>query len=552
MRTGLATLAAVLTAAPLAAAEAGRGGVYSVFEIAFRGPPQKPTDTPARDVDLRVTFRHDGGGPTYTVYGFWDGDGKGGTAGDVFKVRFCPTKPGRWELAEVRSNARELDGQRRGDHVTAVESKDHGFWEVDADSPGRRWYRRSDGSHQYIVGNTQYSFLSGYRDTGPVPNFDIVADVAANAKVFKKLRFALTGDRYVHPTEKPFLDDAGKPTDAGDFSGRPNPRWFAQRVDAAVRAAHDHDLIADLILCGPDTDDSRSTLRAKATGNDPTPWLKYVAARYGSFPNVWVCLCNEYDIKTKYPPADIARWGVAIKGFLPYPTPLSVHASQHPDGKQDGTKAPAWSAKFDALPPWNDHHILQRKIRSIAPAADIIRLTWENPGGKPREKPTVNDELSYQGDGDKHTEADTLAAHLGTFLGGGYGTTGWKPGNKLGHYFWGGFDPKEHTAAPGLGWLREQVDKHVTFWKMAPDAGIFPGLDPAFRAMAWPGNEYVLGTDKAAAGIVAELPAGTWTVTRFDVAARSAKTLSTTAAGRFTFDAPDSRAVLFHFKKAGD
>jgi hypothetical protein len=365
----------------------------------------------------------------------------------------------------------------------------------------------------------------------------------------------LTGDRYVHPTEKPFLDDAGKPTDSGDFSHRPNPRWFHQRVDLAVRAAFDHDLVADLILAGPDTEESRATLRARGNGGDPAPYLRYIAARYGAFPNVWLCLCNEYDIKVpKYTEEEVTRFGQVARGVLPYPTPLSVHASPHPGTPAPSRNAasPAWSPKFDALPPWSDHQIIQRKLKSIAAAADANRRTWENPGGRPRNKPTVNDELSYQGEGDKHTEGDTVESHLGAFLGGGYGSTGEKHGNKLGQYFWGKFDPATHSAAEHLKWLRERIDANVTFWRMASDGVIFPGLDPAFRAMAWPGREYVLGTDKRVTGIVAELPAGTWTVKRFDVIARREETLSTTAAGRFVFDAPDSRAVLFHFKRAGD
>src|SRR5262249_11775356 len=107
-------------AAPASGAEAGRGSVYSVVEIAFPGPAQTAKDCPARDVDLRVTFRHEDGKAEHLVHGFWDGDGKGGTSGGVFKVRFCPTKAGRWELAEVKSNAKKLDGQRKGDHVTAA------------------------------------------------------------------------------------------------------------------------------------------------------------------------------------------------------------------------------------------------------------------------------------------------------------------------------------------------------------------------------------------------------------------------------------------------
>ncbi len=535
-----------------AGAEVGAGGVYSVVELSFKGPPQKAADAPARDIDFWVRFRHESGSPEYKVHGFPDGDGRGGLAGDLFKVRFCPTKAGRWELVEVHSNAKELAGQKKGDHVTATPSKHLGFWTVDAESPGRRWYRRSDGAHPYILGNTHYSFLSGYRDGDRPSGNDIAADIKANAQYFKKLRFGLQGDHYPHPTEKPFLDKEGRPTDWGDHSHRPNPKWFHERVDLAVRTAYEQDLIADLILAGPDREESRSTLRARENGGDSAPYLKYIAARYGSYPNVWLCLTNEYDIrKPTCSEKEIAGFGQVIQAFLPYPTPLSVHASSSPQGgERSDALRPAWSSKFDDLPIWNDHQIIQRKLKKIAPAADIGHRTWQNTDGKkPRSKPTINDELSYQGDGDKHEESDTIESHLGAFLGGGYGTTGFKTGNKTGHYFWGKFDPGEHTAADNLKWLRETIDAHVTFWKMAPDLEIFAKLDPGFRGMAWPGQEYVLGTNKAHKGMVAKLPGGVWTVTQYDVIAKKVTTLSKDAAGQFTFDAPDSRAVLVHFQR---
>lgn len=532
----------MVCSAPLAGAEElARGAVHSAIDITFEGPRQGPADTPARDVEFWVRFRHESGSPEYKLHGFWDGDGNGGTSGNVFAVRFCPTKAGRWQLVEVHSNARELDGRNQGDHVTAGPSTHHGFWIADPDSPARRWYMRSDGSHQYIFGNTHYSFLSGYEKGNRPSRNDIAADIVGNAGYFKKLRFGLSGDYYVHPTDKPFLDREGKPTDWGDFSHRPNPKWFHERVDLAVKTAFQHDLIADLILAGPDTEMSRSTLRAAHNDGDPTPFLRYVAARYGSYPNVWICLCNEYDIRNpKFPEERIAEFGRIIRRFLPYPTPLSVHA----------TPRKLWSQKFDPLPPWNDHQIIQKKLRHLSPAADAIQQVSNDPGGKgSRGKPTINDELSYEGKGDRHIEGDTIEAHLGAFLGGGYGTTGEKPASKEGQYFRGRFNPSEHTAADNLKWLRETIDANVTFWKMAPDLSMFSNLDGDFRALAWPGREYVLGTDKARNGILAALPEGTWTVRRYDVMAKEAAVLSKNASGRFSFNAPESRAVLFHFKK---
>ncbi len=157
--------------------------------------------------------------------------------------------------------------------------------------------------------------------------------------------------------------------------------------------------------------------------------------------------------------------------------------------------------------------------------------------------------MSYQGEGDKHTEHDTIESHLGAFLGGGYGTTGEKPGSKLGQYFRGRFNPDEHTAADNLRYLREIIDTYITFWKMAPETGIFSNLHSDFRGLAWPGHEYVLGTNKAHKNIIANLPAGTWRIKRYDIINKKAEMLSETTLGSYAFNAPNSRAVLFHFKK---
>jgi len=120
---------------------------------------------------------------------------------------------------------------------------------------------------------------------------------------------------------------------------------------------------------------------------------------------------------------------------------------------------------------------------------------------------------------------------------------------KLGHYFSGGFNPEEHTAAVNLKWLSEAIEADIAFWHMAPGADIFSNLDDGFRAMSWPGREYVLGTNLARTGMVAQLPAGKWTVTVYDVMAKKRTKVTGAASGRFVFDSPDSRAVLFHFKR---
>jgi hypothetical protein len=231
-------------------------------------------------------------------------------------------------LVDTESNNARLDGQHEGMKIQCTSSNHKGFWEVDHEQTGSRWYKRSDGSHPYILGNTLYSFLSEYYKGKPTGG-SIRRDVEENAKYFNKIRFGITGDLFPNPDHKPFLDNQGKPTDDGNFSHRPNPTWFQQRVDLAVKLTFDKDIIADIILNGPDSPDARTALLAAENGGDNTPFLRYMAARYGSYPNVWMCLSNEYDIrKPVYDEEEICTFGYRIKEFLPYGTPLSVHANQ--------------------------------------------------------------------------------------------------------------------------------------------------------------------------------------------------------------------------------
>ena len=514
---------------------------YSVHEVSFQGPHMTAKDTPARDVDLSTVWKHEQTGTQVTIHGFWDGDGRGGAAGGVYEVRFCPVEEGLWMLARTKSNKSDLEGQNEGYAIRCVASDHPGFWLPDPHTQNR-WYMRSDGSHPYIYGDTLYSFLSEYGKDGPTGG-NIRDDVVNTSRYFAKIRFGITGDRYVHPEVKPFLNDKGQPTDDGNYSHRPNPEWFRQRVDLAEQTAWDRDLIADIILCGPDTYESRSVLQAGRNNEDPAPLLKYMAARYGSYPNVWFCLCNEFDIKKpSYSTTEIVRFGTAMRGFLPYPTPMSIHARPRD-----------WHKALNAGR-WHDHVIIQKKLKQLTPAADWIARNYHI-GGR---VPVINDELAYEGKGDGWSEADVIEAHVGAFLGGGYGTTGHKPAGKEGHYFWGNFKAREHHSADNLKWLREQIDAHIPFWKMQPadppkrnggKTSIFSNVHDDFRAMEWPGHDYVLGTTEARKHIRAALPSGEWTVTMYAPLSKSREVLQQDASEGFTFDAAADRALLYHFQK---
>lgn len=525
----------------IAQSSIGASAVFSVVEITFSGPRFEAGQSPAKEVDFWVRFEHESGSPSYKIHGFWDGDGRGGISGEVFKIRFCPTKAGRWNMVEVFSNKKELHHQREGGYVTGNSSGQHGFWIVDEESAGKRWFKRSDNSHHYIYGNTHYSFLSETYLSKPNGS-DIAKDVKGNAGYYKKLRFSAISDLYPHPTDKPFLTNTGEPTDDGDYSHHPNPKWFSQRTDLAVKTAYDHDLIADLIVGGVDLENSRSSLRALENNGDPTPYLKYIVARYGAYPNIWFCIVNEWDIKGLPFRADqITNFAKIIRSFMAYPNPLSVHSSSKKVNY-------VWPAALNTNPAWNSHVINQAKIKNLSSAADNAKSSYLSGGA---DKPGVNDELGYEGEGDKFSEADVIEGHMGAFMGGGYGSTSHKSGHKLGQYFAGNFNAVVHSASDNLLWLRESIDQNISFWKMAPvsiQESIFKTEDKGFRAMQWEGREYLLATN-ASALVTAKLTSGKWEVTRFDAVSKTKTTLSSSASGTFKLSAPDSRAVLFLFKK---
>ena len=232
--------------------------------------------------------------------------------------------------------------------------------------------------------------------------------------------------------------------------------------------------------------------------------------------------------------AEIVSAGKTLRRHLSYPTPMSVHGNHG-----------NWTRELSG--DWHDHTIIQWKLKRLPQAADAAARNFAL-GGR---KPVVNDENAYEGKGDRFSEADVIEGCFGTFLGGGYPTTGEKYGSKLGQYFWGGFDADAHKASDNLLCLRTYVDEHIEFWRLAPLAlgsSPFAGAHADFRLLAEPGREYVLGSNRRVEGIRVTLPDGTWRVTQVDLFTKKATVLAERATGGFAFDTPSSRAALTHLR----
>lgn len=95
-------------------------------EVTFRGPDSTGRGNPNPfSIALDVEFTSPSG-KTYLVPGFYDGDGKGGLDGDVWKVRFSADELGQWTY-KSRSSVKRLKDQAGRFEVTTA-SDTEGFW----------------------------------------------------------------------------------------------------------------------------------------------------------------------------------------------------------------------------------------------------------------------------------------------------------------------------------------------------------------------------------------------------------------------------------------
>ncbi|MHB8897554.1 MAG: DUF5060 domain-containing protein [Thermoguttaceae bacterium] len=113
----------------LLAADEASFGKWSKIELAFHGPISQGRGQPNPfDVNLDVDFLAPGG-THYRVPGFYDGDGRGGLDGNVWKVRFSADQPGTWTWTTI-SDHPQLDRQAGRLIVTDVPAHAEGFWRL--------------------------------------------------------------------------------------------------------------------------------------------------------------------------------------------------------------------------------------------------------------------------------------------------------------------------------------------------------------------------------------------------------------------------------------
>jgi hypothetical protein len=417
------------------------------FVFTTTGRYQRPWE----DVELSVQFA----GPdheSFRVNGYWDG-------GNTWKVRFVPTRPGRWSY-RVDGNAADagLAGQT-GSFTVAPAAGDNpldrhgGILQVSSD---RHYLTYSDGTPFFWLGDTWWL----------CPGDQVPIDTSTRPdcpSMFKTLidKRRQQGFTVVHMA---FLGKGWTPRLDALIASRHQPDWnvdFWRTVDRYFDYANDAGLVPVVAM----------TWQIEKHSLEDWKFIwRYFVARYGAHSVTWL-VCGEYNLDQPGQAERIARvlaLGAFIKGCDPYKRAMTVHPWWH-----GGDKHQAWNE------PWYDFIMLQggHPGHGSVPPASIYRDAWAHG------KPVIEGECNYEGiygglAGREVTAADVRHTAWQAVLAGAcgytYGVQGlWLPienaGEKIGP--WGTSAPWwEALQRPGAGQLSHLRNfcESVKWWKLKP------------------------------------------------------------------------------------
>lgn len=294
------------------------------------------------------------------VDGFYDGEG-------IWRIRFLPQKAGIWSYT-VYTDAAGY-GEESGCFECIEEADGKGIVKV----RNQFHFCYEDGTPYYPFGTTCYAWIY---QTLPLQE-QTLSTLAESG--FNKLRMCVFPKWFEHSFDKkPLMFPFEGTQEEGFDYMRPNLSFF-RLLDQRIAQLGEMGIQADLILFHPY--EKKSWAFNWMTEEQDFFYLKYMAARYSAFPNVWWSMANEWDLFSmrqgcpKASPEYWSRMGRFLKEKDPYGHLNSIHNCMR---------------LFDYGQDWISHVSLQKT--DTYKTAEMVGQ-WR----KDYAKPVVLDECSYEG-----------------------------------------------------------------------------------------------------------------------------------------------------------
>lgn len=433
-------------------------------DLEFTSPA--PYANPFLEVTLSGEF-HGPGGERLKLEGFYDGD-------RTWKIRFAPTRPGRWRYV-TRSNDARLNGQKgQIDCQPNTHPQIHGKLLVDARHPHH--FRWEDGAPYLLFGfEADWLGLIDFDNDRAARATQIIELYAAHGFNHALLNLYAYDTKWRPGRSEPL--DFGPPAmhpwpgphQAHDFA-RLNPDFF-RHFDRVMTAMMVRGVVAHLFF----------KVYNKEV-NWPTPasreddlFFRYVTARYAAFPNVVWDFAKE---SGREKDTDYIRGRLTlIRAHDPYGRLLTTHT----DGRF--YSRPENQALID-FPTHQTHK-------------DLYGAALRQRAG--RAWPIVNSEYGYEygpkGPKDKtygavNAPEELLRRTCEVLMAGAY------PCYYYTHHAW---DVVRPEAPAGLRYYKRLADfwRRGEWWNLAPADGLLGGA-AGTHCLAEPGRQYLVYLDQVA------------------------------------------------------
>ncbi len=364
---------------------------YQTLELVFTAQtsPVNPFDTYL--LKLEVT---DPDGNSFTLDGFYDGDGFGGQDGAVWKARLCPYMTGTWSWRTIVGDEPDSGLNGRHGQFVCVEGTDLGGLVRDG-----RYFRFQSGIHVFLQGNfldfigglvppSSHTFMSELvgdenRDALLARQYDTHAANKIN------VYFANKGD-YGGVSVTPWVGTG----DANDKSRMDLARW--KRYDNHLLSFKQNNMFAEMWFFA---DDSNFGALPEA---DKNRLFRYAMARTSAFTHTLYVIALEWG--EGWTETMVNRAGDYLQAHNPWNRLLSVH--NHTDWPFSGQSWP----DFIATQCGNDCDAYGTNR--------LARLMHAN-----EELPHLSEEYGILfSDSDARLRANVWASFLGGAAGGGTGS----------------------------------------------------------------------------------------------------------------------------------
>jgi hypothetical protein len=429
---------------------------------------------PFTDAAVSGTFALPGEQPL-AVDGFCDS-----TDGALFRLRFMPAKPGRYDYTVTYR-----EGAFEQTHRGTFEAKDgrkRGVLRVDPEFPAH--FQWEGSKERFFWNGTTAYFLAGWDDATIKQSLDRLDQLKVT-----RVRAALSGRvqdgrawfENVLPSDtfsfrlEPWVARNPDSLEQPDFDVTRFNLAYWQKWERLLAHARSKDMIVSVIFYvdgrRPGTDPFG---KENSGGADEQRYYRYAAARLGAFSNVTWDLANEYRLFRDDAWAE--KMGAFLKQCDPYDHLTSVHG--HPEFR---FRQSPW-ADFALYQNWDEHGGFDYMLKN--------RREQEQTG---RVIPQVNEEYGYedhypQGWGENRVaparSAETrvrLAWEIS--LAGGYQTTGERADTETGGGWINGRGDDAMTMLERYGHLYDFFTG-ITWWELQPDTDLVVSHKPHPAAKA--------------------------------------------------------------------